>query len=71
MLDQNNLFNTGNVKIMDYFVVSKSYKGLAEVISKIFENDKTVKVIHDRRVVDQDNVYQFDRRSLNKYDKIN
>lgn len=56
---------------MDYFVVSKSHKDLAEVISKIFENDKTVKVIHDRRVIDQDNVYQFDRRSLNKYDKIN
>jgi hypothetical protein len=34
---------------MDYFVVSKSHKGLAEVISKIFEYDKNVKVIYDRR----------------------
>jgi hypothetical protein len=56
---------------MDYFVVSKSHKGLAEVISKIFENDKSVKVIYDRREEDQSNVYQFDRRSLNKFDKIN
>jgi|TARA_R110000824_G_scaffold105462_1_gene249648 hypothetical protein len=56
---------------MDYFVVSKGHKGLAEVISKIFENDKSVKVIYDRREAEQRNVYQFDRRSLNKHDKIN
>jgi len=56
---------------MDYFVVSKSHKGLAEVISKIFEYDKNVKVIYDRREGQQDNVCQFDRRTLNKFGKIN
>jgi len=57
--------------MMDYFVVSKSHKGLAEVISKIFEKDENVKVIYDRRVDHNNNGYDFDRRSLNNYSKVN
>jgi len=56
---------------MDYFIVSKSHKGLAEVISKIFEKDEGVKVIYDRRDGHNNNGCDFDRRLLNKYSKIN
>tara|TARA_R100000008_G_C3555917_1_gene153185 strand:- start:12 stop:224 length:213 start_codon:yes stop_codon:yes gene_type:complete len=70
LLDPSKFFKN-KVKIMDYFIVSKSHKGLAEAISKIFEKDKSVKVIYDRREGQNNNGYEFDRRSLNNHSKIN
>jgi len=56
---------------MDYFIVSKSHKGLAETISKIFEKDKTIEVIFDRRENQNNSEHESDRRVLNNCRKIN
>ncbi len=55
---------------MDYFIVSKAHEGLMEVISKIFENSKDVKVVSDRRINKNEQYSGIDRRNINKVAKI-
>ena len=57
--------DTTSVTKKIYFIVSKSHKGLAEAISKIFEKDKSVKVIYDRREGQNNNGYEFELKSIN------
>ena len=55
---------------MNYFVISRGYEDLGSVISKIFEENKEVKVISDRRKDNNKNYSGLERRKVNKVEKI-
>tara|TARA_Y100000296_G_C5124346_1_gene232062 strand:+ start:745 stop:918 length:174 start_codon:yes stop_codon:yes gene_type:complete len=56
--------------MMDYFVISQGYERLGNIISKIFEDAKDVKVIPDRRKNKNQEFSGFERRKFNKAEKI-
>ena len=56
--------------MMDYFVISQGYENLGNVISKIFEDTKDVKVISERRKSKNQKYSGSERRKFNKVGKI-
>ena len=55
---------------MDYFIISKGRKGFVHAISKIFEDNKDIKVIPDRRVGNDKSYSGPERRDSDKIERI-